>query len=160
MAEVHPVSFHICTNKLSVAIGETATLTCNPGTSPPNGSVSSAAIAPDLYSKGRWQTVPEEFLTEVESYLRSWRNFAPSRSFAKKLPWAARMARFFFHVTNGSTFKDEEGENWPSLEAARAHAAKIASELWQAGGYEGYAVSVADQQGNEVAYFPIGGSVH
>jgi hypothetical protein len=76
------------------------------------------------------------------------------------MPRADRMARFFFHVTNGSTFKDEEGENWPSLEAARAHAAKIASELWQAGGYEGYAVSVADEQGNEVAYFPIDGAVH
>jgi hypothetical protein len=39
------------------------------------------------------------------------------------------MARFFFHVKNGSTFKDEEGENYPNLETARAHAAKIASEL-------------------------------
>jgi sRNA-binding protein len=29
------------------------------------------------------------------------------------------MARFFFHVTNGSTFKDAEGENCSSLEAAR-----------------------------------------
>jgi hypothetical protein len=52
----------------------------------------------------------------------------------------ARMARFFFHITNGSTFKDEEGENWPSLEAARAHAVTLASELWQDGGYGGYAV--------------------
>ena len=41
----------------------------------------------------------------------------------------SRMARFFFHVKNGSTFKDEEGENYPNLETARAHAAKIASEL-------------------------------
>jgi Domain of unknown function (DUF6894) len=39
------------------------------------------------------------------------------------------MARFFFHVTNGSTFKDAEGENCSSLEAARTHAAKIAGEL-------------------------------
>jgi len=59
-------------------------------------------------------------------------------------------------VKNGSTFKDEEGEDWPSLEAARAHAVMIASELLQEGNYEGYAVSVTDEQGNEVAYVPIG----
>ena len=42
----------------------------------------------------------------------------------------SRMARFFFHVKNDSTFKEEEeGENYPNLETARAHAAKIASEL-------------------------------
>jgi hypothetical protein len=43
------------------------------------------------------------------------------------------MARFFFHVTNGSTFKDAEGENCSSLEAARTHAAKIAGELGKTG---------------------------
>ena len=47
------------------------------------------------------------------------------------------MARFFFHVTNGSTFKDAEGENCSSLEAARTHAAKIAGELGKDRGYEG-----------------------
>ena len=46
--------------------------------------------------------------------------------------------------------KDDEGENWPSLEAARAHAVMIASELWQDGGYEGYAIYVTDDQGIEV----------
>ena len=35
-----------------------------------------------------------------------------------------RMARFFFHVKNDSTFK-EEGENYPNLETARAHAATV-----------------------------------
>jgi hypothetical protein len=34
----------------------------------------------------------------------------------------SRMARFFFHVKNDSTFKEEEGENYPNLETARAHA--------------------------------------
>ena len=68
----------------------------------------------------------------------------------------SRMARFFFHVKNGSTFKDEEGENYPNLETARAHAAKIASELAKETGYEGFALSVTDEQGNEVAYMPIG----
>jgi hypothetical protein len=44
------------------------------------------------------------------------------------------MAPFFFHVTNGSTFKEE---NCSSLEAARTHAAKIADELGKDRGYEG-----------------------
>ena len=44
------------------------------------------------------------------------------------------MARFFFHVTNGSTFKDAEVENCSSLEAATA---KIAGELGKDRGYEG-----------------------
>ena len=47
------------------------------------------------------------------------------------------MARFFFHVTNGSTFKDAEGENCSSLEAARIHAAEIADGLGKDRGYEG-----------------------
>jgi hypothetical protein len=69
------------------------------------------------------------------------------------------MARFFFHVKNDSTFfkeEEEEGENYPNLETARAHAAKIASELAKETGYEGFALSVTDEQGNEVAYMPIG----
>ena len=32
------------------------------------------------------------------------------------------MALFFFHFTNGRTIRDEEGENFPSLEAAKTHA--------------------------------------
>ena len=56
-----------------------------------------------------------------------------------------------------STFEEEEeGENYPNLETARAHAAKIASELAKETGYEGFALSVTDEQGNEVAYMPIG----
>jgi hypothetical protein len=64
------------------------------------------------------------------------------------------------HVANMARIKDDEGENWPSLEAARAHAVMIASELWQDGGNEGYAIYVTDDQGKEVAYLPIGGAVH
>jgi hypothetical protein len=66
------------------------------------------------------------------------------------------MPRFFFHVADGSTLKDEDGENLPSIASARAHAARIASELAEAGDYGGYAVRVRDEQGNEVAYVPIG----
>jgi hypothetical protein len=64
------------------------------------------------------------------------------------------MARFFFHVANGSTFKDEVGEDYPSLDAARAHAAKIASDLSKERDYDGFAVVVTDEQ--RIAYVPIG----
>jgi hypothetical protein len=43
-----------------------------------------------------------------------------------------------------------------SCAAARTHAAKIAGELGKDRGYEGFAVSVTDEQGNEVAYVTIG----
>jgi hypothetical protein len=66
------------------------------------------------------------------------------------------MWRFFFHVKDGNTFNDEDGENLPSIEAARAYAARIANELAQEGGYGGLAVKVTDEQGNEVAYVPLG----
>ena len=45
----------------------------------------------------------------------------------------SRMARFFFHVKNDSTFKEEEeGENYPNLETARAHGSTVHDylELW------------------------------
>jgi hypothetical protein len=70
------------------------------------------------------------------------------------------MALFFFHFTNGRTIRDEEGENFPSLEAAKAHAAKIAAELATEPESQGFAVSVTDEQGNELAYVTIGRSTH
>jgi hypothetical protein len=60
------------------------------------------------------------------------------------------------YVRDGSTFKDQDGENLPSIKSARAHAARIANELAEAGDYDGYAVRVRDEQGNEVAYVAIG----
>lgn len=66
------------------------------------------------------------------------------------------MPLFFFHVIEGSMFKDEDGENLPSIESARAHAARIANELAHGGDYGGFAVKATDDQGNEVARVPIG----
>jgi hypothetical protein len=56
------------------------------------------------------------------------------------------MALFFFHFTNGRTIKDEEGENFPNLEATKAHAAKIAAELATEPESQGFAVSVTDDR--------------
>jgi hypothetical protein len=61
------------------------------------------------------------------------------------------MPRFFFHVRNGSTFKDEVGGDCSSLEAAKVHAARIASDLSTDDDYKCFAVTVTDEWGNEVA---------
>jgi hypothetical protein len=50
--------------------------------------------------------------------------------------------RFVFHVRNGSTFKDKEGQN-SRLETARVHAAKLPFER---PGLQGCAVVVTDEQ--------------
>ena len=67
------------------------------------------------------------------------------------LPVSRRTPKNFGHYLRG-----RRGENYPNLETARAHAAKIASELAKETSYEGFALSVTDEQGNEVAYMPIG----
>jgi hypothetical protein len=66
------------------------------------------------------------------------------------------MPRFFFHVADGTSTKDADGEKFPSAEAARAHAVQIANELGEDRNYESFAVQVTDERGNEVAHIPIG----
>lgn len=39
------------------------------------------------------------------------------------------MARYFFHVHDGATFFDEQGEVFDSLADARRHAARYAAEI-------------------------------
>jgi hypothetical protein len=66
------------------------------------------------------------------------------------------MPRFFFHVTDGSVSKMQTGKTSLASNLPGTHAAQIANELAQAGDYGGLAVKVTDEQGNEVAYVPIG----
>jgi len=68
------------------------------------------------------------------------------------------MPRLFFPVASGSSLRDEVGGDYSSLEAARVHADRIASDLSMDLDYEGFAVVVTDEQGNEVAHVPIGGT--
>ncbi len=69
-----------------------------------------------------------------------------------------RALRYFFHVTDGtSMFKDEEGQKFSSLNHAKANAMLIASELAHDETYRGWALSVTDDQGNEVARVAIVG---
>ena len=70
------------------------------------------------------------------------------------------MSRFLFHITNGNAFKDEVGQDYSTLEATRAHAAQIAADLAKEPSYEGFVVLVTDEQGNEVAYVPVGAAAN
>jgi hypothetical protein len=64
--------------------------------------------------------------------------------------------RYFFHVSDHTTYKDAVGRSFSSVEIAIAHASVIASELAiEAEDYVGYSVCVTDDQGNEVARVPI-----
>jgi hypothetical protein len=65
--------------------------------------------------------------------------------------------RFFFHIIGSrSTFTDEEGQNFASVNDAKTYAAVIVSELGADGGaYNGFVVSVVDGRGAEVARLPV-----
>jgi hypothetical protein len=64
--------------------------------------------------------------------------------------------RYFFHVSDHTTYKDEVGRSFSNVEIAKAHATDIARELAiEAEDFVGYSVCVTDDQGNEVARVPI-----
>jgi hypothetical protein len=56
------------------------------------------------------------------------------------------MARYFFHLSNGLTLEDTEGEDFDLPAEARGHALKVAQELSR-GSLGGMSISVADEQG-------------
>ena len=66
------------------------------------------------------------------------------------------MPLFFFRLKAGNTVTDSEETALPDLQAARAHARKVARELtWRSAGFLGAAwsewiLSVHDEQGAEV----------
>ena len=71
------------------------------------------------------------------------------------------MTRYFFHVSNthetftGVEGKDPVGQAFSRPKDAKAHAARIAREIAQDDGWDGYAVVVVDERGNEIARVPI-----
>ena len=67
-----------------------------------------------------------------------------------------KFLRFYFHIAgDGQDFRDDEGEVFASVEAAREHAARVAYEL-RHDGYRGCSVCVIDTAGAEVARVLIG----
>ena len=68
----------------------------------------------------------------------------------------ASSLRYFFHVTNGTiTLQDESGQDLFSLDAVKAQAAVIASELAQDAGYQGWAIRVVDNYGKEIMHVAV-----
>jgi hypothetical protein len=60
------------------------------------------------------------------------------------------MPRYFFHIANGKTFKDDLGELFVSTVEAMAHAADIANALGEEAGLRGCSVVVEDENGTEI----------
>ena len=56
------------------------------------------------------------------------------------------MARYFFHLIDGLTLEDADGENFDLLAEARGHALQVAKELGR-GLLGGKSISVTDEQG-------------
>ena len=65
------------------------------------------------------------------------------------------MPRYFFHLTNGKTFKDDLGELLLGIAEAMAHAADIAKDLGEDAGWHSYSVVVEDEQGMEIGRVPV-----
>jgi hypothetical protein len=65
------------------------------------------------------------------------------------------MPRYFFHLTNGVTLEDVDGENFEIVAEARGHAIKVAQELRREGSATGTSISVADEGGVIVFKTPI-----
>jgi hypothetical protein len=60
------------------------------------------------------------------------------------------MPRYFFHIANGKTFKDDLGELFVSTVAAMAHAADIAKALGEDASWRDCSVVVEDENGTEI----------
>ena len=67
----------------------------------------------------------------------------------------ARRTRYYFHVSNGSQFLDQTGEEFSTREEAIARALGLAAELAKEGDWSGYIITVADEDGAMVARLPV-----
>ncbi len=68
------------------------------------------------------------------------------------------MARYFFNLTNGKTIRDTDGEEYASLDAAKASAIHIAHEIGrnkQPGEINAVYISMTDEDGREVFRAPL-----
>jgi hypothetical protein len=69
---------------------------------------------------------------------------------------AASASRYFFHLCNGNVYPDASGTCFSSAEDAVSYGSRVAQELAEDGGWNGYAVAVADANGNEIARVLVG----
>jgi hypothetical protein len=61
-----------------------------------------------------------------------------------------KMPRYFFHIANGKTFKDDLGEQFLGVAEAMAHATDIAKALGEDAGWRDCSVVVEDENGTEI----------
>jgi len=66
-----------------------------------------------------------------------------------------RGTRYYFHVSNGSQFFDETGEEFSTREEAVARASVLAAELAKEGDWGGYAITVTNEDGATVAQLRV-----
>jgi hypothetical protein len=64
-------------------------------------------------------------------------------------------ARYYLHVTKGKRYPDEIGQVFSTREEAIAHASSVATELAQDKGWNGFVVSLTDEQGGVLASIPV-----
>jgi hypothetical protein len=64
-------------------------------------------------------------------------------------------ARFYFHVCNGRRYPDDTGSAFASAREAVAHASVLAAELAQDDSWDGFFISVMDEQGREIARIAV-----
>lgn len=74
------------------------------------------------------------------------------------------MPRYYFHLHNGTTARDEEGRELPDLEAARQEAISAARELMgedlKAGLLRlGHRIEIGDADGSELLVVPFAEAV-
>jgi hypothetical protein len=64
-------------------------------------------------------------------------------------------SRFYFHVCNGRRYPDDTGSAFASAREAVAHASVLAAELAQDDSWDGFFISVMDEQGREIARIAV-----
>jgi hypothetical protein len=80
------------------------------------------------------------------------------------MPQEEPMPRYYFHLRNGATARDEEGRELPDLETARQEAIKAARELMGEDIKEGrlqlgHRIEIRDADGGELLVIPFADTI-
>jgi hypothetical protein len=92
----------------------------------------------------RWRVLPDP---TIEAVRRTIALVGLRDRIARGYP---RMPRYFFHIANGKTFKDDLGELFLGVAEAMAHATDIAKVLGEDAGWRDCSVVVEDENGTEI----------
>jgi hypothetical protein len=74
----------------------------------------------------------------------------------RQFPATAQVGRrYYFHVRNDEIYSDENGTYFLSDQEAIAYAARVARELSEEGGWSDYTIALTEDDGDEIAHFPV-----